>query len=88
MAPRRAWRRSARAVTNGKVVKRVTARRIEYLTECYRELGLREARAQRAARIVYAAYLGLAELEQLGLGVGRQRAAYVEQIIATFVPQR
>jgi AcrR family transcriptional regulator len=74
--------------TVGPIVKRVSAERIAFIAQCYRELGASEPRAQRAARIVYAAYLGLAELERLGLGVGRQRAAYVTQIIETLVPAR
>jgi len=74
--------------TIGPVLKRLTARRIEFIAQCYRDLGLNAARARRAAQLAYAAYLGLAELERLGLGLGtaRQRAEYVAQVVSTLVP--
>jgi AcrR family transcriptional regulator len=43
-------------------LNRVASIRIEYLTTCYRELGLTQARAHAKALLAYAAYRGLLQL--------------------------
>lgn len=42
------------------VLRRVTGRRIAYLTQLYTDLGMEPAPARRQAVIAYAAYLGMA----------------------------
>ncbi|WP_412540636.1 TetR/AcrR family transcriptional regulator [Longispora sp. K20-0274] len=44
------------------VLRRVTDRRIGYLAECYRELGMAPDAARRQGVVAYAAYLGWVEL--------------------------
>ncbi|GIG58547.1 TetR family transcriptional regulator [Longispora fulva] len=44
------------------VLRRVTERRIGYLTECYRQLGMAPDAARRQGVVAYATYLGWVEL--------------------------
>lgn len=46
------------------VLRRVTARRIDYIAEIYRDLGLTPAAARRRAVISYATYLGWLDLRR------------------------
>ncbi|WP_020671087.1 TetR/AcrR family transcriptional regulator [Amycolatopsis nigrescens] len=46
------------------VLRRVTERRMEYLTRCYRDLGLGKAAARRRAVVAYATYVGWLELRR------------------------
>ena len=46
----------------GPVLARVAARRIEYLEECFRELGLPREAARHRALLAYATYVGLLHL--------------------------
>ncbi|MEV8535950.1 TetR family transcriptional regulator [Streptomyces sp. NPDC051211] len=46
------------------VLRRVTERRIGYLTDLYADLGLEAAAARRQAVVAYAAYLGWVELRR------------------------
>ena len=46
------------------VLRRVTARRIGYITEIYQDLGLTPAAARRRAIIIYATYLGWRDLRR------------------------
>jgi AcrR family transcriptional regulator len=68
----------------GPRVRRVAMRRLGYLRSCFEAIGLDERSAQSAARLIYAAYLGLAELEALSVGPGSKAESeeYVEQLIA------
>ncbi len=72
----------------GPIVLRVTSRRIALLTECYRALGLTAAKARRSARLAYAAYLGSAELERLGVAPesGAEARACAEDLTRLLVP--
>ena len=47
------------------VLRRVTARRIDYLAHCYAELGATRAVARRRAVVAYSAYLGWLNLQQI-----------------------
>jgi AcrR family transcriptional regulator len=47
------------------VLRRVTARRIDYLARCYAELGATPALARKRAVVAYAAYLGWMDLRQI-----------------------
>ena len=46
------------------VLRRVTARRIDYIAEIYQDLGLRPAAARQRAIICYAVYLGWLDLRR------------------------
>jgi AcrR family transcriptional regulator len=74
----------------GPVVRRVTSQRLTFIARCYRDLGLSTADSRRKAYLAYAAFLGLAELERVGAGLGtsKQRDAHVAAIIETLVPAR
>jgi AcrR family transcriptional regulator len=71
------------------VLARVTARRLEFIAACYRQLGWPRARAQHRALLAYAAYVGLL---QLGRTAPRALPArsdeYVRHLVATLVPGR
>jgi AcrR family transcriptional regulator len=72
----------------GPVVRRVSERRLSYLSKCFVSLGLDARAARHAARMAYAAYLGLAELDALGLGLQSKadQHAYLEQLLAVLLP--
>jgi AcrR family transcriptional regulator len=65
-------------------LRRVSARRLEFVASCYRELGDSEARARNRATVAYAAYLGLLMLRRHGISA-RDRDAFVEDLIETLV---
>lgn len=69
-------------------VRRVAKRRLSFLTECFSALGAEPTEAKNAARMIYAAYLGFAELNALGFGVQTkaEMRAYVDRMIAALVP--
>jgi hypothetical protein len=46
------------------VLRRVTARRIDYIAEIYQDLGLRPTAARQRAIICYAIYLGWLDLRR------------------------
>jgi len=70
------------------VVERVTRRRLAYLTERYRDLGLAPERARHRARLIYAAYLGFfSEVRALGDVPGpSELSGYIEEMLGTVVP--
>ncbi len=71
------------------VVERVTARRIGYMTQVYRELGLPKARAHRRAVLLYTSYLGLFDYLRVGIAAGMDEAelrAYGRELLTTLVP--
>jgi AcrR family transcriptional regulator len=74
----------------GPVARRVSERRLSFLTECFTALALTPAAANNAARVVYCSYLGLAELEALGLGpkTHADLRAHVDYLLAALVPKR
>jgi AcrR family transcriptional regulator len=71
------------------VIERVSARRLEYLTDSFRQAGLNRSDAQHRARLAYAAYVGFL---QLSLQLHQPRLqhdefeAYVEHVMATLIP--
>lgn len=70
------------------LLARVTARRIEFLVACFRELGLAPALAHRRALLAYTAFLGLMHLQREAPAVlprGKDRAEYVRHVIASLV---
>jgi AcrR family transcriptional regulator len=75
------------------VLRRVTARRIEYLARCYAELGATRAVARRRAVVAYAAYLGWMDLQQIAAvevpevaPSGRVSGKAVDHLIEQLVP--
>jgi AcrR family transcriptional regulator len=71
------------------VMRRVSQRRLEYLTASFRQAGLTRTASQHRARLTYAAYVGFL---QLGLQLGQPRMAhdefeaYVEHLMDTLIP--
>jgi len=61
-------------------LQRVSARRLEYLHECYDEMGVRHARHR--AHVAYAAYIGTLHLSR---GLVRFPEYYAEQLIETLI---
>jgi AcrR family transcriptional regulator len=70
------------------VLARVTARRVEYLVDCFRAIGLPPALARRRALLAYTAFIGLMHLAREApaeLPQGRARADYVRHVVATLL---
>ncbi len=70
------------------LLARVTARRIEFLVACFRDLGLAPAVAHRRALLAYTAYLGLMHLQREAPAVlprGKERAEYVKHVVANLL---
>jgi AcrR family transcriptional regulator len=70
------------------VLARVTARRLEYLEECFAAIGLPPARARQRALLAYAAYVGLMHLAREApaeLPRGRARSDYVKHVVASLL---
>ncbi len=71
------------------VMRRVSQRRLDYLTASFRQAGLGRTEAQHRARLTYAAYVGFL---QLALQMGQPRMAhdefeaYVEHVMNTLIP--
>lgn len=72
----------------GPSVRRVSERRLGYLTQCFVALGLEARAAKDAARVTYGSYLGLAELDALGLGLQSkaEQRAYLDRLLAALLP--
>jgi AcrR family transcriptional regulator len=71
------------------VLRRVSERRIDYLEECYRALGLPPEEARHRALLVYAAYVGTLRLAREAPGrlpQGGDYLAYQQHFIAALVP--
>ncbi|MDT0344634.1 TetR/AcrR family transcriptional regulator [Streptomyces litchfieldiae] len=69
-------------------LRRVTARRLEYLTELFRELGLTEAEARYRGLQVYAGCLGRAQLARAVPGLlprGEDDRRYLDSVLASLV---
>jgi AcrR family transcriptional regulator len=72
----------------GPVLKRVTARRIQYLAAAFAQLGLRPEAAQRRATLVYSGYVGYLQLQAQKVVPERDEPAfdaYVEHVIETLI---
>jgi AcrR family transcriptional regulator len=69
------------------VLRRVTARRIDFIAEIYRDLGLAPAAARRRAIISYATYLGWLDLRRGPAGIvpevapGPDGTATIDEVI-------
>jgi AcrR family transcriptional regulator len=72
----------------GPILRRVSERRLAYLAKCFVALGHDASSAKHAGRVLYGAYLGLAELDALGLGIhGKaEQRAYLDQLLAGLMP--
>ena len=73
------------------VLSRVTARRLEFVVDAYRMLGLSRAAASDRALLAYAAYLGLLHLERDAASAIPRGAAferYVKHVVETLLPPK
>jgi AcrR family transcriptional regulator len=71
------------------VVARVTARRLRYMTDLYKKLGLSPRRARHRALLLYSSYLGLFDVLRVGVDAGvedDELGAYAEELLDTLVP--
>jgi AcrR family transcriptional regulator len=70
-------------------LRRVTRRRIDYLTELFAELGFDRERAGRRALLAYTTYLGHAQLARTAPDAvptaGQDRQAYLESVLAALI---
>ncbi len=72
----------------GPVLKRVTSRRIDYLSDAFAELGLAAGQARRRATLLYSGYVGYLQLQAQHLVPERDEPefdAYVEHVIDSLV---
>lgn len=72
------------------VLRRVSQRRVRFLTAAYRELGLRPTEAHQRALLTYTAYLGIIHLRRQaveGLRSARDVEAYVTHAARTLIPR-
>ncbi len=72
----------------GPVLKRVTSRRIRYLSAAFEELGLGDEAARHRACLVYSSYVGYLQLQAQSLVPDRDDPAfeaYVEHVIETLL---
>ena len=73
----------------GPYFQRGTRRRISYLEDCYRELGLEGEQARHRAILIYTAYLGLLHLRREGpaeLPSTSNFPTYLDHVVTTFQP--
>jgi AcrR family transcriptional regulator len=73
----------------GAVVRRVSERRLKFLVDSYRQLGLGAVEARQRALLTYAAYVGALHLRQQsapGLKAEKDIAAYVGHAVGTLIP--
>ncbi|MCH8477440.1 MAG: TetR/AcrR family transcriptional regulator [Wenzhouxiangella sp.] len=72
----------------GPVLRRVTARRIDYLSGAFEELGLNATDARQRANLVYSSYVGYLQLQAQRLVPDRDDPAfndYVQHVIESLV---
>ena len=72
----------------GPVLKRVTARRIQYLAEAFEELGLAAETAKRRATLVYSGYVGYLQLQAQNVVPEQDEPefdAYVSHVIDSLI---
>ncbi len=69
------------------VLARVAQRRVAYLAQCYRELGVEEKDAAARALLAYAAYRGLLQLaREAPTEVAVDAGSYASAAVAAHVP--
>ncbi|MDP9365298.1 MAG: TetR/AcrR family transcriptional regulator [Chloroflexota bacterium] len=74
----------------GPVLRRVSARRLAYLEECFRALGLTGEEARSRALLAYSAYIGVGRLAREApdwVPTGKQLAAFKRHLIAGLLPE-
>ncbi len=72
----------------GPVLRRVTERRIGYLTRLFRELGFTQGDAVQRALLAYTTYLGHAQLARTAADLvptGAARTAYLDSVLAALI---
>ncbi len=72
----------------GPILRRVSERRIAYLEECYRALGLSIRKARHQALLAYAAYVGIMRLAREApsrIPRGKDYLAYRRHLVSTLV---
>ncbi len=70
---------------------RATARRLDFLSECYRALGLPEAEARRWATFAYSTFVGSLQLARDNadaLPQGQDMTEYLRLCISTLIPRQ
>jgi AcrR family transcriptional regulator len=73
----------------GAVVRRVTQRRIRFITDCYRALGLDPDTARRRAMVAYSVYLGTLQLRRDApelIPAGPDFQDYMDNICCLLIP--
>jgi hypothetical protein len=71
-------------------VRRVSQRRLKFLVDSYRQLGLAAAEARTRAMLAYSAYVGALHLRRQrapGLTSEKNLAAYVAHAVRTLIPE-
>lgn len=71
------------------VLARVTARRVEFIANCYREMGLSRPEAQHRAVLAYTAHVGLIQAQRASGGTllpSRDRPAYLRILYRVLDP--
>lgn len=71
------------------VVERVTERRLQYLSDAFRSLGMEPEDARHRARLTYTAYVGFLQLARQFHGTrmtGEEFEGYVEHMMQTLIP--
>jgi hypothetical protein len=71
-------------------VERVTQRRLRYMTDAYRQLGLPKPQARRRALILYLSYISVFDYQRLGLAdlTDAELGAHAKEILSTLVVPR
>ena len=72
-------------------IRRITERRLQFLIDAYRELGLPPNDAREQALLAYTAYVGALHLRQQrspGLSAEKDLTAYVAHAVKTLIPKR
>lgn len=71
-------------------IHRITVRRVRFLFDAYRELGLSRLEAREQALLAYTAYVGSLHLRQQaspGLSAEKELHAYVAHAVKTLIPR-
>ncbi|MGI9157552.1 MAG: TetR/AcrR family transcriptional regulator [Marmoricola sp.] len=71
------------------VLARATARRVAFIADCYRGMGLRPVESRHRAVLAYTAHIGLIQAQRASGGAlvpPRERAAYLRMLYAALGP--
>lgn len=72
------------------ILARVTARRVEFIATCYREMGLSRAQSRHRAVLAYTAHIGLIQAQRASGGTlvpSRDRAGYLRMLYSMLDPR-